>query len=172
MKCPYCETENIEGADECVNCGQSLYGLDLPETGVKYARPAFLREALSLLPRRSVALVNANDPVSLAVRRMQQGDTAAVLVMDQGRLSGIITSWDIVQKVAGSKEDLTAVTCAQIMTPEPVVFHDEDSLVLAINKMSSGDFRHIPIVSDTGGPISVIDVNDVFRFITPRLVSS
>jgi CBS domain-containing protein len=169
MICPSCHHENIEGADECTNCGQSLYGLDLPEVGRKYPSPAFLKETLQKLPRRPVSTVGTTDPVGLVVRRMQQGDTAAVLVTEGERLAGIITSWDLVQKLAGSSEDLNAVTCAQIMTPDPIVFHDEDSIVLAINKMSSGDFRHIPIVNNDG-PVSVIDVNDVFRFITPRLV--
>jgi CBS domain-containing protein len=169
MICPYCQHDNIQGADECANCGQSLYGLDLPEAGRKYASPPFLRETLGRLPHSPVSKVGVHDPVGLAVRRMQQGDTAAVLVMDGERLAGIITSWDILHKVAGFSNDLNSVTCAQIMTPDPVVFHDDDSIVLAINKMSSGDFRHIPIVGDDG-PVSVIDVNDVFRHITPRLV--
>jgi CBS domain-containing protein len=169
MICPYCKTDNIEGADECANCGQSLYGLDLPEAGLKQAGPAFINEPLNRLPQRDAPKVGISDPVSFALRQMQRGETAAVLVMDGERLAGIITSRDIVLKVAGAKEDLNAVTCSQIMTPEPVVFQGEDSLVLAINKMSSGDFRHIPIVRD-GRPVSVIDVNDVFRFITPYLV--
>lgn len=170
MICPFCQHENIEGADECANCGQSLYGLDLPEVGRKYPNPPFfLQEPLGNLPQREASKVNVSDPVGLAVRRMQQGDTAAVLVMDGDQLAGIITSWDIVQKVAGSAEDLNAVRCAQIMTPDPITFQADDSLVLAINKMSSGEFRHIPIVQDDE-PVSVIDVNDVFRFITPRLV--
>ena len=169
MKCPSCHTENIEGADECTNCGQSLYGLDLPEAGHKTSSPAFISEALARLPKREAATIGITDPVALAVRRMQTGGTAAVLVMDGDRLAGIITSWDILQKVAGQKVDLNAVSCAQIMTLDPIVFHDEDSIVLAINKMSSGDFRHIPIVRDDR-PVNVIDVNDVFRFITPYLV--
>ena len=169
MICPYCEHENIEGVDECAECGQSLYGLDVPATGRRYASPAFLREALGKLPQRTASKVNSSDPVGLAVRRMQQGESSAVLVMDGEHLAGIITSWDILHKIAGTSIDLNAITCSQIMTPDPVVFHADESLVLAINKMSSGDFRHVPIVRDEE-PVSVIDVNDVFRFITPRLV--
>ena len=169
MICPNCRSENIEGADECSNCGAPLYGLDLPETGRKYRTMPILEEPLSKLVQREIVRVRTDDPVALAVRRMQSNESSAVLVMDGERLAGIITSWDIVQKVAGQREDLNAVTCAQIMTPDPILFHNDDSIVLAINKMSSGEFRHIPIVR-SDRPINVIDVSDVFRFITPRLV--
>jgi CBS domain-containing protein len=169
MLCPNCRQDNIEGVDECNHCGAPLYGLDLPETGRKTPVLPVLDEPLDKLVHHGFMRVQVDDPAALAVRRMQAGNSNAVLVMDGERLEGIITSWDIVQKVAGQREDLNAVTCAQIMSPDPIVFHNDDSIVLAINKMSIGEFRHIPIVvSDR--PVSVIDVNDVFRFLMPYLV--
>ena len=31
MKCPFCDHENIDGADLCAHCGADIGGLDLPE---------------------------------------------------------------------------------------------------------------------------------------------
>ena len=128
-----------------------------------------LEEPLSRLVQREIVRVRTDDPVAMAVRRMHATESSAVLVMDGERLAGIITAGDIVYKVAGQHDDLNAIACREIMTPDPILFHSDDSIVLAINKMSSGEFRHIPIVR-SDRPINVIDVNDVFRFITPRLV--
>jgi CBS domain-containing protein len=100
---------------------------------------------------------------------MQQQETGCVLVIDGGELMGIITGRDILYKVAGATEDLTAVTSRQVMTSDPQCLHEEDSIALALNLMASGDFRHVPILRDDK-PVSVIDVNDVFRFISPHLV--
>lgn len=169
MICPSCHTENIEGADACSNCGQPLSGLDLPEGGDKYRTAPFMNETLDKLPQREAAKVSLTDPVALAVRQMQLENMGAVLVMDGERLAGIITGTDILNKVAGPQVDLTAVTCAQIMIPDPVVFNLDDTIAVALNKMSSGEFRHIPIVRDER-PVTLIDVNDVFRYITPHLV--
>jgi CBS domain-containing protein len=168
MICPYCSTENIEGADQCSNCGQSLYGLDLPEAG-KYPTAPFMDQPLGRIPQRDAVKAQTTDPVAFAIRRMKQENTGAILIMEGERLVGIITGTDILLKVAGPKEDLNAITCGQIMTPDPVVFHYDDSIALALNKMSIGEYRHIPIVRNDR-PVSVIDVNDVFRFITPNLV--
>jgi CBS domain-containing protein len=168
MICPSCHAENIEGVDECANCGQPLYGLDLP--GAKGGTaPEFVNDPLGTLPKHEAPRVGVSDPVGLAVRHMQQRDTYCVLVMDGERLAGIITGWDILQKVAGPREDLNAVTCGQVMTPEPATLLEEDTIALALNRMASGDFHHVPILREKQPP-SVIDHNDVFRHISPHLV--
>ena len=169
MICPACKHENIEGADDCVNCGESLYGLDLPGAGIKEDMPSFVREPIAGLPRRPAVFINDVDPASLAVRTMLETGSRSLLVMTNGSLAGIITGSDFLTKVAGPHEDLTAITCSQIMTANPMCLEEDDSIAIAINLMASGQFRHIPILKD-GIPVSVIGVNDVFMYISPRLV--
>lgn len=166
MICPACKTENIEGSDECSNCGESLYGLDME---MKSQGPDFIHQPISGLPRRPPATVGPNDPVSLAVRTMQLRGTKSVLVMDGDDLLGIVTGSDLLHKVAGPREDLTAVTCSTIMTADPMCLEEDDSIALAINIMASGDFRHLPIMKD-GKVVTVIGVNDVFMYISPNMV--
>ncbi|MGE0057941.1 MAG: CBS domain-containing protein [Dehalococcoidia bacterium] len=169
MICPACRFENIEGADDCVNCGEPLYGLDLPEMGIKDPAPSFIQQPIAGLPKRPPVTINIDDPVSLAVRVMRQQGVRSLLVMDGTKLAGIITGSDLLKKVAGPHQDLTAFTCRQIMTPDPVCLEEDDSIALAINMMASGDFRHLPILRD-GVPVTVIGVNDVFMYISPNMV--
>jgi CBS domain-containing protein len=158
MKCPSCGHENILGADECTHCGASLYGLTAAN-----GAPDFINDPLTTIG------LGPADPVSLAIREMKRNDTNAILVMDDGRLAGIITGWDIVQKVAGPEHDHSAVTCGEIMTPEPQVLHREDSVAHALNLMAARGMRHLPIVNDDG-PEGVIIASDLFRHISPQLV--
>lgn len=169
MLCPACRFENIEGADDCANCGEPLYGLDLPEANLKDPAPDFIHQPLAGLPRRPPTFVNGGDPLALAVHKMQQTGARSLLVMEDGKLAGIITGSDFLRKVAGPREDLAAVSCRQIMTPDPVCLEEDDSIALAINMMASGDFRHLPILKN-GEPVAVIDVNDVFMYISPNMV--
>ncbi len=169
MICPSCRAENIEGVDECANCGQPLYGLDVPGAPEGSQAPDFVQEPIAGLPKYDAPKVSVSDPVGLAVRFMQRRDTGCILVIDGDRLAGIITGWDILQKVAGPTEDLNAVTCGHVMTPDPLCLHDEDSIAFALNLMASGDFRHVPVLRGDQ-PASVIDVGDVFRYISPHLV--
>lgn len=169
MICPSCNAENIEGSDECTNCGAALYGLDLPGAPQGAKAPAFLQQPISEVPKRPVNKVGVSDPVALAVRQMQQGDTNCVLVMDGERIAGLLTSWDIVNNVAGPAEDLIAVTCDKLMTPDPVVLHEEDTIAMALQMMSAGGYGHVPVTRD-GEPIGILIPADVFRQISPHLV--
>jgi CBS domain-containing protein len=127
-----------------------------------------MRERLSVLEAQEPAHVGPTDPVSFAVSHMQRRETDCVLVFDGQDLAGIITSFDILHKVAGPKEDLNAVTCAQIMTRDPVSLPADDEIKVAINKMASGEFRHVPIVDDAGRT-RLVTVRDVFRHLSPHL---
>ncbi len=163
MICPECHHDNIEGVDFCANCGVDLYGAPAVAEGRE-----FIHQRLSEVPARGPVKVAATDPVALAVRMMQHTDTNCVLVMDGSRLAGIITPWDILHKVAGPSEDLNAVPCRQIMTRDPVFLRDNDDIAVAINKMSIGGFRHIPLLhGDT--PVAVVSIGDLFRHIAHHL---
>ncbi len=162
MICPECRADNFEGVDVCKNCGQDLTSLDLP------VGPDFIRRNLADLPAGESVKVQVGDPVGLAVRRMQSQETDCVLVMRGAVLVGIITPWDILHKVAGAREDLNAVTCGDVMTADPVCLRDDDDVAVALNKMSTGEFRHIPLLQlDT--PTTVVTISDVFRHIAPHL---
>jgi len=161
MICPECNTDNIQGVDQCRNCGHDL------AAGEKRG-PDFISERLAEIPVQSPVRVTITDPVGLAVRFMQNAGTDCVLVMAGNQLAGIITPWDILHKVAGPSEDLNAVTCGQIMTADPVFLRDDDDIAVAINKMSIGGFRHIPLLQG-GTPTAVVSIHDLFKHIAPHL---
>ncbi len=165
MRCPSCHADNIKGADYCSNCGHDLAGTDLP---TPTRESAFVYEPVSTLPAIAPVSVRKTDPVGLAVKRMQTENAPCVLVTDGDGLAGIITPWDLLHKVAGPREDLNAVTCAEVMTPDPVCLKKDDSIAVAINKMAVGEFRHIPVV-ENGRPVSIVSIDDIFHHISPLL---
>jgi CBS domain-containing protein len=168
MICPECRFDNIEGADYCANCGSDLAGMDQANAPMGASGPDFIHQRLSEIPARGPVKVSASDPLALAVRMMQHTDTDCVLVMDGQQLAGIITPWDILHKVAGPTEDLNAVTCRQIMTADPVFLREDDDVAVAINKMSLGGFRHIPLLQGDQ-PVAVVTIGELFRHIGPHL---
>jgi len=168
MLCPECRHDNIDGVDQCANCGHDLSSLDHADGRAGSGGPAFIHERLKEIPASSPVRVATTDPVGLAVRLMQNADTNCVLVMNLTQLVGIITPWDILHKVAGPNEDLNAVTCGQIMTADPVFLRDDDEIAVALNKMSIGGFRHIPLLQG-GTPTAVVSITDLFRHIAHHL---
>ncbi len=169
MRCPVCRFENIAGAELCANCGSDLAGLDRPGSDFKGPSLDFVIEPLSSLPHKPPFKVNTTDPVGRAIRHMQHDAADCVLVMVGSELAGIMTLWDALHKVAGANQDLNALTCGEVMTADPVFLRDDDNIAVAINKMSVGGFRHIPLLEGET-PVSVISINDVFKHISPHLV--
>ncbi len=68
---------------------------------------------------------------------------------------------------AGDTVDLNALAVRQIMTGDPVVLNEDDTLALALHKMSVGGFRHIPLVADDGQAKRIASIRDVVRHISP-----
>lgn len=169
MLCPECRYDNIEGVDRCENCGHDLRGIDQPDAPGARRENEFIHHPLSELASNQMPpKVQTTDPVHLAVRLMQRGDAGCVLVMSGAQLAGIITAWDILHKVAGPNADLNASTCGEVMTADPVFLRDDDDIAVAVNKMSVGGFRHIPLLQG-GTPTAVISISDVFHYIAPHV---
>jgi len=120
-----------------------------------------IRELATLRPAISVS---PTDSVRLAIERMNQGRAGCVLVEVNGVLTGIFTERDVLTKIVGTALDLDRVTVETFMTPNPESLRPEDRVSYALNKMSIGGFRHIPLVDDEGHPIGVVSMRNVVDY--------
>ena len=158
MICAVCGYENLQGVDNCDNCGADLRTVDIPHPGNEL-EAILVREHLDAVGPAEPVIVPADASVADVVRTMQERDAEAVLVTDGGRLAGIFTERDALMKLGVAP--LTG-TIGDVMTRDPVVLRAEDSIAVAIHKMAVGGFRHIPIV-DGDRPTGVISSAAVFR---------
>lgn len=163
--CPSCHAENIPGSEFCDECGSDLRHLALPEAETDFEEH-LMHDRLSDLGASAAVVVNPGDPVTLAVHMMRRNGIDCVLVQDgDDQIVGIVTERDIMMKAAGPKVDLSALAVRDIMTPDPVMLRDSDTLAVALHKMSIGGFRHMPFV-EAGRPTLLVSVQDVFRHVS------
>ena len=87
-------------------------------------------------------------PARQAARLMNERGVSSVLVMDQGRLLGIVTVRDIARRIVGEGRDADATTMAEIMTASPKCCACDESPQYALRLMHEGGFRHLPIEKD------------------------
>ncbi|MEX0682732.1 MAG: CBS domain-containing protein [Dehalococcoidia bacterium] len=160
--CPDCRAENIEGTDVCIVCGTDLRNLSAATSELE---SRLMHDKLKDIGAREALAVALGDPVSLAIHFMRQHKTECVLVRDaHGDIVGILTERDILLKAAGPNVDLMALAVKDIMTKDPVMLRQDDSLAVALHKMSVGGFRHIPFVSDDGMTL-LVSIQDVFHHV-------
>ncbi|MFQ5665355.1 MAG: cyclic nucleotide-binding/CBS domain-containing protein [Candidatus Binatia bacterium] len=120
-----------------------------------------IRELATLKP---AICVPAATSLRSAVQRMNQNSAGCVLVEDAGRLVGIFTERDVLTKVVGGSADIDSTTVGALMTRDPEALSPDDRVSFALNKMSVGGFRHIPLVDDHGRPVGVVSMRDVVDY--------
>jgi CBS domain-containing protein len=157
--CPACGFDNIEGDDECARCGTPLTAEDRPAPHTRF-EARLVGGRLAELASHEPRTVPPGAQVAEVVSGMRRDGVDGVLVVDDGRLVGIFTERDALLKLAG--RGLAGITVNDVMTPDPVVLREDDTVAVALNKMAVGGFRHIPLV-DGGRPTGIVTARDLFH---------
>lgn len=165
MICPACGFENLQGSDECENCGADLRTVDIPAPGNAF-EAQLVNVPLADVHPHDVLTIAPDANAADAVRRMQQAGVGCLVVADDGAVRGILSERDLVVKAAAGRLD--GLRVSDVMTPDPVVLRPDDSVAVAIHKMAIGGFRHIPLVSD-GQATSIVSARDLFRYMLDAL---
>src|SRR5437867_4803429 len=100
MICPSCGYDNIEGADRCEECTTSLFNLDESQGGKRELARSVMEDDLSQL-ERDVLAVTPDSSASEVIRQMKEARLGCALVLDDGKLVGIFTERDLLNKLTG-----------------------------------------------------------------------
>ena len=79
-----------------------------------------------------------------------------------GRLAGILSERDIVRAVSEHGIDALSVSVGQVMTRNVMTCSEHDSIADLMERMTSGKFRHMPVLRD-GQLIGIISIGDVVK---------
>ena len=98
-----------------------------------------------------------------ALARMKDRNCAAVLICRDNAVVGIYTERDALRMMA-EKADFD-VPIERVMTRDPVVMRADESVARAINAMTHGGYRRLPIVDDRGRPLGIIKVEGILHYL-------
>jgi CBS domain-containing protein len=141
--------------------------------GVQLIPPTILCDSIGSLGLKDPFVVAPETPLAECFALMQQHHVGSVLITGQdGRLQGIFTERDCLMKVAGKLSSLENRTVSEFMTKNPIRERPDASLAFALNLMSNGGFRHVPIVDQDDIPIGIISVKDVVEHIVAKMLAA
>ena len=112
--------------------------------------------------------VGPDEAVYAAIEKMAEKNVGAVLVMDGATLVGIFTERDLLRLALGVKS-YRRLRLDKVMTRNPESLRPKDRLAYALNKMSVGRFRHVPLVDERNVPVGMISGRDVLDFLVELL---
>jgi CBS domain-containing protein len=129
-----------------------------------------LTNPVAALQPRTPITVEASSSLSRALRQMNLHNIGCLLITDaEDRLTGIFSERDVLNKVVGLVDDMTAVTVGEVMTPDPVTLRGDMPIAQALNMMSVQGFRHLPLVDDQGRPTGILSFRDVVTFLNRQI---
>jgi CBS domain-containing protein len=136
------------------------------ETPPKVIDARIFAEPIRNLHRRAGHVAVApNTSIGQVARTMKEHRVGCVLVEDGGKLIGIFTERDILTKLVGTGYDPARVHVDDVMTRNPETLTPEDPIAFALQRMSVGGFRHLPLVDPEGHPVGILSVKDIVYYL-------
>ena len=96
-----------------------------------------------------------------AANRMNERKIGSLVVMDDGRLIGIITERDMLQRVLVTRRDPAAITVGEVMTTEVLCCQPHTTLEEARGVMKNRRVRHLPVLDDGERLLGMISIGDL-----------
>ncbi len=123
-----------------------------------------MKPVSELLKKREGTLwhVRPEDTVFTALQLLAQHEVGALVVMDGGRLVGIVSERDYTRKVALQGRHSKEATVAEIMTAQVLTVSPATGTRACMGLMSDRKIRHLPVVDGATvlGMISIRDIMD------------
>jgi CBS domain-containing protein len=116
-------------------------------------------QRVSVLATDDYVAVSPYTPLSQAIEAMKGDEGGCVIVSDDGRVVGIFTERDLLNRVLGENVDLES-PINEWMQPVVETLSSEATIGDAVRLMNEKSFRNIPLVKNGEliGSISVFDI--------------
>jgi CBS domain-containing protein len=108
-----------------------------------------------------VASIHPEATVYEAAVRMNERKIGSLAVLHEGRLCGIITERDILQRVVAERRDPGTATVGDVMTAEVVCCRPHTPLEEARGVMKNRRIRHLPVLDDQERMLGLISIGDL-----------
>ena len=120
-----------------------------------------VRQLLASKPAE-VHSITPDAPVIEALRLMADHGVGAVLVLEGGRLAGILSERDYARKIALLGRSSADTPVRDIMTAELHTVGPDDSVEHCMQVVTDGRIRHLPVL-ERGALVGLVSIGDLVK---------
>jgi CBS domain-containing protein len=113
--------------------------------------------------KTDVVTVDVSNTVTTAARRMSERNLGAVVVVSDGKLWGIFTERDLLNRVVVAQRDPRETVVSEVATTACTTVGGNAEVMECYRILRDRPFRHLPIVDDGNRPIGMISARDFLR---------
>lgn len=114
-----------------------------------------------IVNQQKIELLPASTTVRDAARNMAERHIGAVLVGQDGRLQGIFTERDLLMRVVARDRNPDSTALGDVMTADPDTVGPNDLASLALERMRTSGYRHVPVV-ENGAVVGIVSLRDLY----------
>lgn len=111
---------------------------------------------------REIVSISPDASVFDAIKLMADRGIGALVVLEDGRLAGIVTERDYARKVILKGRSSQSATVREIMTTDVVTTSSKQSVDKCLNLVTDRRIRHLPVVDD-GQLVGIISIGDLVK---------
>jgi CBS domain-containing protein len=110
---------------------------------------------------RHLNTISAQASVFDAAIMMNEHKIGSLLVLEDGRLIGILTERDILQGIVADQRDACATQVGEVMTRDVVCCRLHTDMEEARSVMKHRRIRHLPVLTEDGEVVGLISIGDL-----------
>jgi uncharacterized protein (DUF39 family) len=132
----------------------------LPKVGVFKPLEVRRRELKvgDIMSRNVVTAKLSDDIRDVATKLVSKGIDHLPVVDDEGRLIGIVTSWDLAKAIAHDKKRLD-----EIMTRKVITAFENESIDVVARRMAQHNISGVPVIDKLNRVIGILTTDDISR---------
>jgi CBS domain-containing protein len=121
--------------------------------------------------KRGVVTVAPGDDLIAAAHLMREKHVGYLIVCERSRVAGVLTDRDIVVAVLAQEVDVRALKVGDVMTRDPLVIEEGQSIEAVLHHMREAGVRRVPVVDRSGALTGVLSIDDVLEHIAEQLIN-
>jgi CBS domain-containing protein len=120
-------------------------------------------EDLLKLARHPAVSIGPEATVQDLVELLSRERVGAAVVLDRGKLVGIVSERDVIVRCMVARHDPGAIKVVAIMTTDVRTTHDAVKSAHVLELMLGGGFRHMPVVDAEGSVVGMLSLRHLLQ---------
>lgn len=130
---------------------------------------ALAEEKVLAIQHQPFATIAPDCPVREAIKTLAYQHVACLLVEQEGRLVGVFSDRDVLNKVALEYDEVKDKPIGELMTTDPVFVYESDCSAAALSVMAVSGFRHVPITNLEEKVVGIVSPQRVATFLREQM---
>jgi CBS domain-containing protein len=134
-----------------------------PKGAIRFRETTMTVRAILDSKGHHIQSVEPDVKLSAAIKTLADRKIGALLVMSNGHVEGILSERDIVRVLGERGAAVLEEPVSTVMTRKVVSCKQADTVSAIMETMTSGKFRHLPVVED-GRVVGLISIGDIVKW--------